>query len=339
MMSRLSYIVLLLAIPVTVSCIEVNDVKDKLDIRLSPQTNVSTKAPVDGTVMPEGRTMVVSAYYNADRGESGNYFTAAVFAKGLSTWVASGTPRYWPLDGSLDFLMYSADGISATPSWNDKVTSGVTLTVPDNSSAQTDILHGRLDRQTRAFGGNPVVMRHAQALVMFIASSEVGYDGTANHGITIDRIALEGARYSGFVYMTYDPMQDGGWCSWSDLASAKNKDVPNAGGVMAFPYDVPQTAVDIADTGCHLGIGGAGILVPEQPAVGICVYYTMHNGYDDAGAAINNSLQKALSLTEDWKEGKKYVYELHFVMNEIIVKPIVVDWVNQAVQEAQIPQN
>lgn len=339
MIRRLSYIAFaLLALVAAPSCAEDDDVRTRHDILLSPQAEASTKAPIDGTAMPAGRTMVVSAYYNAERGESGNYFTGVGFSKATSTWTAAGTPRYWPFDGTLDFLMYSHDGLSVTPVWEDKVTAGVTLAVADNGTIQTDILHGRLGRQARASGGNPVVMRHAQALVMFTASSEVGYDASSNYGITIERIALEGARYSGTVHVAFDAMQDGGWCSWSDLASRQDKDVPNAGGAMAFPYDVPAEAVDIRTAGCHLGIGGAGILLPEQPAVGICVYYKLHNGYDDAGNAIDNTLQKALTLSESWKEGKKYVYELHFIMDEIVVRPTVTDWANREVEEAVIPQ-
>ncbi len=312
---------ILVLLPSAASCLGVDSqppvVAGDAPVALRPYPHASTKAPIDGTVMPFDRTLTVSAQYDGGDGQGGVYFTDAPFAHGTDTWVASGTRRWWPFSGTLDFLLWSADGLAVTASHPADVSSGAVLAVPDNGDVQCDILVGSLRSQRRIEGGNPVVMRHAEACLAFIAEASVGFDEAANAGVTIEGIVVEGAAYSGTL--TVDPSSAAGsQCRWDDLASVRDKALP-----MAEPYPVP--AASGASLG-SFGIGATGLLVPEQAQTSFVVSYTLHSGYDDAGNEVSQASSFRYACDGDWEEGRKYVYSLVFALNEITIVPTVVNW-------------
>lgn len=115
------------------------------ELLLSPQLDVLTKAPIAGTAFPTDRTIVLSAHGS----DAGNYLQNIIFKReaAKNSWTGGGgtSPRYWPLTGNLSLLAYSVDGFSSTltPTYNTSDCSAdVTLSVPDNSAQQVDILWG-----------------------------------------------------------------------------------------------------------------------------------------------------------------------------------------------------
>lgn len=342
---------------ISAACSDVQYDSEAEDLmEIVPMASSATKAPIDGAVaLPSDRKLKVSAYYNvgttSPRGESGDYFSNVTFTyftepgRWRGGTEAAPAPRYWPLRGNLDIFAYSADGIAAaandnpTPTYNVgspvKVSNGATVTIGDNSSTQVDIVFGNMLNQTKIATGNPLTMRHAQALIVFTASSNVAYNASTNYGITIDQIVLENAYFGGTLKMDVTASA-GSQCTWTALSNQKTqaaggRALLNTSSSSNLAYQVPTTAMNITAAGNHFGIGGMGIMVPEQSATKFVIKYRVHNGKDDAGTAVTNSMEYEYACSGTWDEGKKYVYGIVFTLDQIEIVPSVVDWNNQAV--------
>ena len=124
------------------------------------------------------QSLGVFAYVN-DRTTPRNYFTNANFLKtqntvsvtdptdenntiSLITWEDTTTPRYWPIESSLDFIVYSPHVEAA--SVTDNVLS---VTVADNSTNQYDFMYGSeyYDGYKKSDTYVPVNLEHALALI------------------------------------------------------------------------------------------------------------------------------------------------------------------------------
>lgn len=314
-MKRINYFIFIaFAATAIASCQkEYTNLADSQQITLKPYTGELSKAPIAGTVFPENRTIVLSAYHNTASGNGSNYFSGICFNKVGSTWTGN---KFWPSGGSLDFLAYSSDGLSITPEYGSNVSTSVTLNVPDNSTVQSDILWGYATDQTSG-GATNIMLRHAEAAIAFTAKSVAEYNATANTGITITGITLKGVKSSGSVIL-----QNSTSCAWSNLSNARDMEL------QGFPsgYDVPCSAVDIGSAA--FGIGSIGMIVIPQTATSVTVTYTAHNGRDGNGNAIDNiNLQADCTLSGDWAAGKKYVYALEFAEN-ISISASVYDWIS-----------
>lgn len=367
------FLPLVAALALALSCNELTtSIESEYPIFMSPGVDVATKSAIDGQVFPTTRSMKVSAYYNAPsgRGTSANYFSNTRFTYNPSTgiWAATDT-KYWPFSctegatpqGTLDLFAYSVsdDGTGAcdvagyTPSYHlpagapgTNVAQGCTVVVPDNFSNQYDMLFGRSTSRTRTTSGSNVdravsmTMNHAMALIIFSASCNVARDPDSNFGITINSIVLEDAYYGGTVAI--DATQPvGSQCTWYPLTGQHGPSASNAGFSLSMSnYDVPTSMMDITAAGNHMGIGGVGILVPEQQVTRFYITYTLHNGKDDAGNPVNNTLTYIYQIPTSgtysvdggyWLEGKKYNYQIAFTLTGITITPSVTNWTAQNV--------
>jgi len=354
-----------------VSCLDITDISREAspgELCLAPVSAAVTKAPIDGNVaLPRYHTdgstprkLKVSAYWNAPagKGTSADYFDNTTFTYFTTTnskaqWqggtLSNPLPKFWPAAGTLDMFAFCANGVGTsstdnpTPAYNvgSKVSDGATITVGDNSSTQVDIVFGGAGGQTRVTDGNAMTMHHAQALVVFTAESTVARNTTANTGVTIKTITLNDAYFGGTLKM--DMTQEAGnRCIWSSLTSRKTaaaggRLLLNTAGTGNIAYDVPTTAMNVASSGNHFGIGGAGILVPEQGQTSIHIEYTLHNAKDYYGNPIDNDLSFDYVCSGTWQEGKKYIYCLKFNLNEIIVVPTVTNWADGGTENASVP--
>ncbi len=333
------------------SCVETERKTDapSTEIGVRPVGTSATKSAIDGTTLPTERTLTVTAYWNSDESSSsGEYFRDERFSHDAGLWRCVEDPKYWPMDGTLDIFAWSADGLSAAASRPvDTITAadGVILTVPDNSNVQSDIVFGAARRQSKTSTGTPFLLHHAEALLCWIASTSMEYDATTNYGFTIDGITVDGAYHAGKAALACDnetlmsltgvpEAEDAGRCLWSfegvdPLAAVAVPD--NGVAATAFPYTVPPMAMDIAEDGCHFGIGGLGLLAPAQPQSAFSVRYTFHNGFDGDGQPNDHQSVFTYNCEGVWEAGRKYVYVLDFEAAEILVSPTVTDWNGQTV--------
>jgi len=285
----------------------------------------STRVPLTGTVFPTTRNLAMAAYHNAGQGSSANYFKDVTF-----TYSNEGTiwqcGKYWPLNGSLDFLGYSLDNNSRASSvtWNsDNYTSGVTLTLADNHTNQDDLLVGGSSANTAS--SSVMALKHAESYLTFQAKANVAYNATTNFGITITDIKVNNAYYSGTVACT----RSGGDMSftWSNR------------GAQQASMSLPSVASTNLTTSYANIAGTPGVLVVPQDQTSITVYYTIHNGKDDNNNAINNPMQHTYTPASGakWDPMKKYIYRIDMTLTGITVSVSVTDWVDQTPTAVPIP--
>ena len=288
-------------------------------ITFSPSALPPTKAPVEGSTFPEGRSFVVSSYYYAtDGGTSGNYFSGLTFSKNGSTWSAD---KYWPLGGALDFLAFSSPDLGVSASYNGAtVSTQVALIVPDNSTVQEDILYG-YTAQTPMTNSVAINFLHAQALICFKAKSSIAYNATTNTGITVTGITLNSASYSGTCTIGH------GSCSWEALGPGKNLEVPGLNST-----NLGTSYSDVL---------GTGILVPVQSCTSATITYTLHNGKQANGSDQNmTGLVKTVTLTADgsmWQAGNRYTYQIDITQHGVSISPVVSPWIEATTATVNIP--
>ena len=159
----------------------------------------ATKSAVSGTAFPVGYDILVSAYHNPVSASGADYFEGIPFGYDAvsGSWKSEKGPKYYPMEGTLDFLAVAsagynsaASGIAPTVVWgeDDNAARKAVLTVPDNSAKFDDLMYGAANGCSSGTAGSALVLRHAMTSVVFFAKSNVAYDASTNTGITITGI-------------------------------------------------------------------------------------------------------------------------------------------------------
>lgn len=261
-------------------------------ISVRPSTGISSKAPVNGSTFPSDRTMVMSARHNSTSGTSSDFFSGIVFSYDGEAWSSD---KYWPSEGSLDLLAYSADGLAVTAEYGADAGAAVTLSVPDNSESQVDILWAGAGAQTGGTQATPLLFRHALTSMTFAVEPDADFDPVTNTGISIDSIVITSLKIAGKAVLRRDMT-----CSWKELEG--------------------EGDIVLKDS-CFL-------VIPQE-STSFIILYTQHCGRDASGIAVD---RKGLSFRHEcqgeWAEGRKYVYTLHFEQgNSLSVHSSIYDWI------------
>jgi len=324
-----------------VSCADFSLSGPQHEIVFEPVSDVITKGssqgPISGTTFPDNRTVLLSAYYTAQSGDSGsgNYFTDIPFTKYGSPSVWRGgtytqqNPKYWPSRGTMNYIALSKENSASGSSLAGTVShpgsntaSSLRYAMPDNSSIQDDVMFAYSGAQACSSHADvPLVFQHAQAQIAVTAACAVN---TGNFGVSIRGIYLRKAQYSGIVTAT--PANNSSVSfAWSGLGS-QNASVA-FGTTSGAGTRLTTSQVQY----------GKGIMVPAQSpsgaASGIDIYieYTMHNGYKADGSTADNVLMTYTYTVPNtnWNSSMRYVYAFSFSMNEISVSASVSsDWGN-----------
>lgn len=327
---------------------------------------VSTRSAIDGDAFPDGYGMLVSAYRNKQVGDtegagdaSADYFEGITFTKGTSIWEPS-TPKYWPLNGNLDFLCIASAGIAKASNgvapnpctWGEgsNVAKKVVATFGTNSEKFDDILYGSANAQTfQDANGTPISFHHAECAVVFLAKSNVAYNSTNNVGITITDITVNGPKTSGVL--TVSNPKAGGNSSAAEISAswdftgvtptpALKARVWDANGNGVKTDEPALTELNLQTTYSDSGataatptlstkpFGDAYVILPPQDAVSFTISYTLHNGKEaDGNTNLNrNYTYKYTPTSEVWGIGKKVVYRINITLNEIKIAPTIIDW-------------
>ena len=264
-----------------------------------------TKAPVIGTTFPTTIPFTLTSYSST---LSSTFFTDIPFSYSSTDngWKAT-AGKYWPHSGTLDFLAYSAPGLSPTVTHTSpNATSGITSFVTgDNRTVQADIMFGAAAGCAYSETVLPTLnFKHALTLVTFTAlCPNASYDGTS--GITVESITLANAKYGGTCAVTRSGSNISN-ISWSTTSNAYNgASVP---GISS--QGLTTTAVPVGD----------GIMLPPQSAVNFTVNYKVWSG----GTGTDRSY--TYTCSGSWEMGMRHVYRLEISANEVIVKAEVEDW-------------
>lgn len=306
-------------------------------IEVNPVTGFEgTRSAIYGSTMPFDRNLVISSVYNkgTDRGVVGtdvadyrNYFQGVTFAYNASkkTWSSDDNPVYWPLTGTLDFLAYSTTD-NLTPTWGSgKWTEGVELRNFTNNDISDDLLYGVAQNSSPSTTAVPIEFKHAKALIVFTAKASF------DEAIEIKSIELENVQPVTPSTTVTLPNPDGtGELTWESLGSAADQSLPGVTDINR--YTVPRTKIDVTKKSGYLGIGGEGIMLAPQAMTTIKVTFVQkYKGGTAIGDEITETFTYDCKLglaTEDqnWEEGKRYIYELDFRVNEINVVASVDPW-------------
>ena len=131
------------------------------EVSMTALVDAPTKSPIAGTSLPHERTVVLSSWKNGTS-DAQEWFRDIPFTWNGTAWAPTPAKR-WPHQGTLDFLAWSADGLAVTAEYDANPASAVTLTVPDNLSAQSDILAGARAARAAQDGPFTLTMKHAWA--------------------------------------------------------------------------------------------------------------------------------------------------------------------------------
>jgi hypothetical protein len=317
----------------------------------------ATKSAINGTVFPNGYDMLVSAYFNIGSFAAGdtpkNYFEGIHFAKNGTAWKSTTQPKYYPIDGTLDFLAIASaglntpgNGIVPTATWgaSSNVAKQVVVTVPDNHAKFDDLLYGAANAQGISTSGTGIAFQHAMTSVVFVAKCNVVYNAVTNVGITLTGITIDGAKYSGTL--TVENPAAGGesgdlTAAWSDLGSPVANlaaRVWDSGNTGIKTDESAFSSLDLTNTATAIDashpFGDAYVLLPAQAAVPFTIYYTQHNGFEaDGETPLNVNHQYQVTPTGTWAMGKKNIYSLNFTLTEIQVTPEVTNWDNKPIEQ------
>lgn len=334
------------------ACVEHSIVQDGKQIAFKPIPSMTTKAPVNGTTMPNDMPLYVSAYHN-DTPSGENYFTGVVFNHESTGGLwASAVPQYWPIEqnnGNLNFLAYGTKNASnITATWNANVASQVVLEVGDNHIKRDDLLYSSANHRTysNSKNGVPMEFKHAHTLVVFklmIDNENDNYDNTAttNTGIEIHSITMKDIYYGGTLTISNDassvtPLS----ATWVlDHKHTGASSVLNPATETAY---VPGALKAPANGGSYdadtTPFGDAYAIFPPQVRTSFTITYTIHNGFDSVSGNANNKENLTYEYNcndkvdpgdpdKVWEMGYKYIYEINFNLHKITISPTVEKWV------------
>ena len=211
-------------------------------------------------------------------GKTDVYFTNADFNNVSTTWECD-EEKYWPIDSSLDFFVYSPyQATNVTP---DPSAKTLTVVVPNNGTNQWDYLYSNayITGKDKNSGNIPVDFDHALAYVTVNFSGE--------DVITLSDAKLNGTYQSGTYTVTYGTPTTVAWS-----AQGNATDLNLSAGALTADYST------------------SWMVVPESTGNTITFDYTIAGMTGDA-------ISKEITLSESWKAGTHYTYNVTIGANEI----------------------
>ena len=321
------------------------------EIAFMPLASSMTRAVVSGARTASsgfavGQTMYVAAY-NATAGA--DYFDGTLFSKNAGGKWAGG--KYWPMGVvTLNFLAVTEGPEAAAPVFGTtsaNFASQAVVTMTDNSTTQHDLMYSCV-RTTTTDNGNgtfsypdvPLAFKHALSWVCFtVKANDLA---TAGAGIVLKNVTLNGAVYSGICTVSLanynSPSADlTATPSWdasnytTALASAIDKPVLDSDGSIAVNSTSPQNVENATDK--------KGILLVPNPNKTADVLNPSFASFT-VKFTDSNSTERTFTYTpttRSMEPGKKYIYNIIFKLNEILIVPTVQDWTDGGSSDVQIP--
>ena len=310
----------ILAVGALVACTK-SEVKfdGETEIAFAPVSSVNTKVvgAIESTTYPTKENFLVWAYWqDVPAGSDKNAFNAPTtyidrkeFKNATNKlWKGVEKSYYWPKTGSLVFACVSPadapfmDNVLPTHTLANEFTFNY---ANSNNTAETrDLLWANCaasyNEATAGVNGVPVEFRHALAWITF----RVKGNGAAQGDYTINSLTLN-------QVMTGAHFKSAGNGSWESHMTPLNYEV--------FTGNQPLTA-SLVD----LETNPRGTLVIPQTQT---ADYTATLKYTNATGdnPINETID--LKLGTRWEIGKHYIYEITFSPKEILIAPVVEDWV------------
>ena len=250
-------------------------------------------------------TMGVFAYHNGINGTNGTNVTTLYIDNGsfkektTSSGIWGGaTPYYWPLQGTLDFIVYAPHqetGVDYVLSDNGE--KKLSVTIADNKSAQIDYLYGKewYDGLSKTDSPVSVVLKHALSKV------------------TINVGAIEDGIFTVSSVLLKDTYQTGSYEVSYTTAENHTSSVKTSGSVVEMQFVESPWAPTTTVNACT-----ASKLVVPSDQTSIVLKYKMKGSDADLYATVD--------LSGTWETGKRYTYNITLKADEILFSPTVEDW-------------
>ncbi len=312
---------------------EVSASNQQKEIALFAVTQPSTRAAIADATYPDNQVMQVAAYSfpKTSSWAAGGYFDKTPFS-GTNATNWTGTPkRYWPLsDAYVSFLAVTGIDAEDITFATSTFASGATAVYDAASfAAQGDLMYsGKQEEVTKtgntlAYPGN-VVMTFKHALAWLQFKVRIPNAATYTTAIDVTSIVVNGAYQTGTFTITNtgydtagDPTPTG---TWGSFGSATATTVPNSEYTAALP-----------NNGSYADCGNV-LLVPQASPTTSFTSFTIN--YQIDGKAYS------FDYTPDSKvlaQATKYIYNITFTLNEIIIDPEVTTWADGGSTDIAIP--
>ena len=290
-------------------------VEEPWPIAFNTMVQNSVKSAFEGETFPDAAVLHVTGDH-VFNGVRTNLFLNTSFTKNTDgKWAGD---KYWPAGGVMDFCAYydnreSQTPKTVTPSWTNA--QRLELTMADNSTQQGDFLYGVANDKV-ASAAVPMTFYHAQAWLQFTAKA------TAPEDFYLDRIEVLKPYTAGKFVVDNSKVDLEAY--WTDLtkhmtgepAAATDVKVPgwNGGTVAASTATAPT-------------IIGSGLLLPAQETTKFVIYYKYKTGTDGGNPTYTPVYKYTYNLARgQWEMGKKYIYNITFNNNQIVIDTDVEDW-------------
>ena len=286
------YVFAAVAIAALASCTKSEVVynQGQQEIGFKAVTGAITKAEQSGTLTG---TMGVFAFVN---GTSDQVYFKNIEFSGPTTWTGG---QYWPLQSSLNFVVYAPHG---TASYESKK---LTVTGADNTSAtriadQTDYLYGAEYYDGVAHAGyNKTSGQVATSLKHALAKVTLAFKGS---NVTVKSVSLVKPTLKGSYSVNYSAQSP--LAVWN--ATAEETDL---------------TLAEFADKTLSNSEQSVSIMVVPADDSDIVITYTI------AGNNQNTVLEAKIPLTSTWATGTHYTYNISINPNAIeFSAPTVTGW-------------
>ena len=289
-----------------------------VEISLKPAAEASTKAPVEGTVMPDLYTIYLSAYISQSEKENiGDYFTEVPFTKDATSGLWRANPaRYWPIASEIDLLAVACDAAEFALPGNaiynrDNCTKGVVIDVA--GILNSEIMYSSTRHQVGEYYGvgglsfNPYVETKSTPLT----------DGNAG-------IAMEFGHTQAWLHFNLSASSD---AQAFIVESLQVRDLYKGGELTIYRTNpvtsepeadwyfggVRTSNLDLVETETTVHAAGSlsfDCLIPEQKKreVLLTVRYLSEDAAD--GALSGEMIYTIAPEDSDWLKGRKYTYNI-----------------------------
>ena len=312
--------------------------------------NYPTDAAYDFAVW--GHYYAGGTYTNFDAGQLYMNNVTVSYDGNLSGW-APATSYYWPKNGSLTFIAYSPATLKGTG----KVTvgkAGIQINdydVDADATKQVDLLFseraynkksvdddiagsGETDEDPSVtddrYAGVHLSFKHALSSILFSARTKETYTGTT---ITLKEISLLNIKSSGYFNQTLTDA-DGATTAanaevWSGQSEPKNYVISGLNQILDANEYYPSTNEKSSPAVANGLRKSDFILLPQKfeiyaPIPTIQVKYTIES---PDSAPIEQVQEVPLrTLSEEWKWGHRYIYNIIIALDKIYFEPYVTPW-------------
>ena len=267
--------------------------------------STQTKSVVNGGSLPEDYTIWLSSYFYNSTAEksSGNYFTGEPFRKYGDRWSASPV-IYWPMGGYLDFLAIATEDLDITTNarwYEGNVSRNVAVTVPERSCMNSEILYSQASSRKEDERCVRMNFSHTQSWLQFRISP---YEPNTTR---IDSIVVSKAYLGGVLRIDNGAFLSASWDYHGFLK--QNYTLPESKGLY---LSGPEVVINV--------------LVPEQDACDITVYYTQKE--PDEPSWENYTRQTCFTHkanADPWYAGTRTVYTMT-VLKHLLVSAAIQGW-------------